>query len=67
MLHGEYGSGKPATAARITDAVIYELHIRDFAMDESSGMENAGKYLEFTENFQNQRGRKLFKRLRLWK
>ncbi len=39
----------PHAGERITDAVIYELHIRDFSMDESSGMENTGKYLEFTE------------------
>lgn len=32
-----------------TDAVIYELHIRDFSVDSSSGMKNKGKYLAFTE------------------
>jgi pullulanase len=32
-----------------TDAVIYELHIRDFSVDDSSGMKNKGKYLAFTE------------------
>jgi len=32
-----------------TDAVIYELHIRDFSVAESSGMVNKGKYLAFTE------------------
>ncbi len=32
-----------------TDAVIYELHIRDFSIDNSSGMKNKGKYLAFTE------------------
>ena len=32
-----------------TDAVIYELHIRDFSVDKSSGMKNKGKYLAFTE------------------
>jgi pullulanase len=32
-----------------TDAVIYELHIRDFSADASSGMKYAGKYLAFTE------------------
>lgn len=31
------------------DSVIYELHIRDFSIDESSGMKNKGKYLAFTE------------------
>jgi len=32
-----------------TDAVIYELHIRDFSSDSSSGMKHKGKYLAFTE------------------
>lgn len=32
-----------------TDAIIYELHIRDFSIDESSGIKNKGKYLAFTE------------------
>ncbi|MGF7142318.1 pullulanase [Anaerotaenia torta] len=31
------------------DAVIYELHIRDFSADASSGMRYTGKYLAFTE------------------
>ena len=39
----------PHAGANITDAVIYELHVRDFSVDESSGMENKGKYLAFTE------------------
>ncbi|MBR0446521.1 MAG: type I pullulanase [Oscillospiraceae bacterium] len=34
-----------------TDAVIYELHIRDFSIDASSGVTeaNRGRYLAFTE------------------
>lgn len=32
-----------------TDAIIYELHIRDFSVDKSSGIKNKGKYLAFTE------------------
>ena len=32
-----------------TDAIIYELHVRDFSIDENSGMTNKGKYLAFTE------------------
>jgi pullulanase len=32
-----------------TDAVIYELHIRDFSVNPSSGMKYTGKYLAFTE------------------
>ena len=37
------------TQENYTDAVIWELHVRDFSIDESSGMENKGKYLAFTE------------------
>ena len=33
----------------INDAIIYELHIRDLSSDESSGIQNAGKYLGLTE------------------
>ncbi len=32
-----------------TDAVIYEMHIRDTSIDPSSGVQSAGKYLSFTE------------------
>ena len=35
-----------------TDAVLYELHVRDFSIDASSGVSesNRGKFLAFTEN-----------------
>ena len=33
----------------ITDAIIYELHVRDLSSDTSSGIQNAGKYLGLTE------------------
>lgn len=32
-----------------TDAIIYELHVRDFSMDENSGISNRGKYLGLIE------------------
>lgn len=32
-----------------TDAVIYELHIRDLSSDPSSGIQNTGKFLGLTE------------------
>nr|WP_279325985.1 type I pullulanase [Bacillus sp. FJAT-47783] len=32
-----------------TDAIIYELHIRDFSIHEKSGMTHKGKYLALTE------------------
>ncbi|MDE6314676.1 MAG: type I pullulanase [Lachnospiraceae bacterium] len=31
------------------DAVLYELHVRDFSMDDSSGMDYQGKFLAFTQ------------------
>ncbi len=31
------------------DAVIYEVHVRDFSINPNSGMLNRGKYLAFTE------------------
>jgi pullulanase len=33
----------------LVDAVIYEVHTRDFSIAENSGMEHKGKYLAFTE------------------
>ena len=32
-----------------TDAVIYELHIRDLSMDKSAGIQHKGKFLGLTE------------------
>ena len=39
----------PNAGKNITDAVIYELHIRDLSMDESSGITHRGKFLGLTE------------------
>ncbi|MCR1898974.1 type I pullulanase [Irregularibacter muris] len=40
-----------------TQAIIYEMHIRDFSMDKSSGMKNRGKFISFTEtNTTNTKG-----------
>jgi len=33
----------------VTDAVIYELHVRDFSIAANSGIHNKGKFLGFTE------------------
>lgn len=33
----------------ITDAVLYELHVRDLSMDENSGIEHKGKFLGVAE------------------
>lgn len=37
------------TLAHAVDAVLYELHVRDFSIEQSSGMTNKGRYLAFTE------------------
>ncbi|MDR0495217.1 MAG: type I pullulanase [Treponema sp.] len=39
----------PFKAGAWQDAVIYELHVRDFSIDENSGMKHKGKFLAFTE------------------
>ena len=46
-----WNTKKPAFSGKPTDAVIYELHVRDLSMDASSGISaaNRGKYLAFTE------------------
>lgn len=46
-----WSSAKPAFSGKPTDAVIYELHIRDLSMDPSSNIPVAhrGKYLALTD------------------
>ena len=39
----------PHAGQNITDAVIYELHVRDLSVDESSGIQNKGKFLGLVE------------------
>lgn len=39
----------PNKGMDMTDAIIYELHVRDLSIDSSSGIKNAGKYLGLTE------------------
>ena len=39
----------PNAGKNITDAVIYELHVRDLSVDESSGITNKGKFLGLIE------------------
>lgn len=39
----------PEFSGNPTDAVIYELHMRDLSSHFTSGIENVGKYLQFTE------------------
>ena len=40
----------PHAGKKITDAVIYELHVRDLSMDESSGINHKGKFLGLIES-----------------
>jgi len=40
----------PHAGKKITDAVIYELHVRDFSVDESSGINHKGKFLGLIES-----------------
>ena len=46
-----WSKSKPKFSGKATDAVIYELHVRDLSMDSSSGISaaNKGKFLAFTE------------------
>ena len=39
----------PNAGKEITDAVIYELHVRDLSIDRSSGIQHKGKYLGLIE------------------
>lgn len=39
----------PNAGASVTDAVIYELHVRDVSVDASSGIQQKGKYLGVIE------------------
>ena len=39
----------PHAGAGITDAVLYELHVRDLSMDKSSGIKHKGKFLGIAE------------------
>jgi len=51
---------KPAFSGKATDAIIYELHVRDLSMDSSSGIPAAhkGKYLAFTDTKTTSGGQK---------
>ena len=40
----------PHAGIAVTDAVIYELHVRDVSMDASSGIRQKGKYLGILES-----------------
>ncbi|MFV0553855.1 MAG: type I pullulanase [Mangrovibacterium sp.] len=40
---------RPIPCQNAVDAVLYELHVRDFSVCENSGMEHKGQFLAFTE------------------
>lgn len=40
---------KPEFSGIATDAIFYELHVRDLSMDKDSGITNRGKFLGLTE------------------
>jgi len=44
-----WGEDKRPILENIEDAVLYEMHVRDFSISENSGMKYKGKYLAFTE------------------
>ncbi len=47
----DWTSKKPNFSGQASDAIIYELHVRDLSIDSSSGVKaaHAGKYLAFTQ------------------
>lgn len=44
-----WDSDSQVTLENNTDAVLYELHVRDLSTSEDSGIDNAGKFLGLTE------------------
>lgn len=44
-----WSSSRPIPLASYTDAVIYELHVRDFSADSSANFCYKGRFLAFTE------------------
>ncbi|MGH4122571.1 MAG: type I pullulanase [Clostridium sp.] len=44
-----WNPGEKPNFTNLNDAIMYELHVRDFSIDKNSGIENKGKFLAFTE------------------
>lgn len=44
-----WGTNRGPQVDQLTDILVYEMHIRDFSIHASSGIENAGKYLGVIE------------------
>ncbi len=45
-----WSSDKPVRCDSPADAIIYELHVRDFSMDEAADFTHRGKFLAFCES-----------------
>ncbi|MBU3114211.1 type I pullulanase [Clostridium lacusfryxellense] len=45
----KWNPGEKPTFSNLNDAILYELHVRDFSIDKNSGMKNKGKFLALTE------------------
>ena len=46
----EWSSDRRPAMERVADAVVYELHHRDYSIHPSSGVEHKGKFLALTEH-----------------
>ena len=44
-----WGSQRIPKPLKSTESILYEMHVRDFSLDQNSGIKNKGKYLAFTE------------------
>ena len=55
-----WNTSKPKFSGKPTDAIIYELHVRDLSMDSSSGIpaKNKGKFLALTDLSTSNNGQK---------
>ena len=55
-----WSTSKPKFSGKPTDAIIYELHVRDLSMDASSGIpaKNKGKFLALTDLSTSNNGQK---------
>ena len=49
LIFDDHTEIAPAPEFPLSDAIIYEMHIRDFTIAENSGVINKGKYLGFAE------------------
>ncbi|PTN07330.1 pullulanase [Mangrovibacterium marinum] len=45
----DWNDDRPVACENAVNAVLYEIHLRDFSVAANSGMTNKGKYLAFTE------------------